>query len=544
MVSNGGILDCRERGGGGQIFFDGHRHIYMRDICHVYIGPMSVIDCQSYFLRVNEVVIEGGSFNAVSGRTRSAVTLSSVNNAVIREWSCSNYNHGLNGGCLNMSTSTLQVFDSEFTSNRAERGGVVYMEGTTSSLTVERCSFRNNNGFNGGVFYAKGLALMSINNSTFSDNSAIFLGGAICNDYNRLGSGRFTISGSNFTNNRAHAGGAMYTNGGGPFTFVDNNFIANPAENGGALFLSHCSSWSSVTITNNLFANNVASHRCGAVLYENCGRLTVINSHFDNNSASGHPVYVNVRGGGAICFFLRVDNLFHGASIPGVAIGAELILSTFTNNFVNTDGGAVTVRGNYAYLVINQSNFFNNTAIGGGGGAIHYDVSFSGNISIVESDFSYNTALYCAIIDVDGLFHERINFTSSSFTYNRATAEVPEGDIICIRNATVFIVSSTLSHNSAAQHAGVFSIDGSIVTIVGSSFINNTAAGDGGVMYTYYCPTIYSIYGSNFSQNTAGDDGGSYLLGERMVRSESRIAFSQITMLLIEVGSLLLLLVQ
>ena len=203
----------------------------------------------------------------------------------------------------------------------------------------------------------------------------------------------------------------------------------------------------------------------------------------------------------------------------------------------------MSIRGNYVYLVISQSTFYNNTAIGEGGGALHYDVRF-GNVSIVESDFSYNTALYCAIIDVDGLFHERINFTSSSFTYNRATAEVPEGDIICIRNATVFIVSSTLSHNSAAQHAGVFSIDGSIVTIVGSSFINNTAAGDGGVMYTYYFPTIYSIYGSNFSQNTAGDDGGSYLLGERMVRSESRIAFSQITMLLIEVGSLLLLLVQ
>ena len=194
--------------------------------------------------------------------------------------------------------------------------------------------------------------------------------------------------------------------------------------------------------------------------------------------------------------------------------------------------------------MINQSNFFNNTAIGGGGGAIHCDVTFSGSVSIVESDFSYNTAHYCAIIDVDGLFHESINFTSSSFTYNRAIAEMPEGDTTCIRNATVFIINSTLSHNSAAQHAGVFSIDGSIVTIVGSSFINNTAAGDGGVMYTYYCPTIYSIYGSNFSQNTAGDDGGSYLLGERMVRSESRIAFSQITMLLIEVGSLLLLLVQ
>ena len=75
MVSNGGILDCSEHGGGGRVFFDGHHHIYIRDSRYIYIGPMTAVDCQIYLLCVNEVVIEGGSFNAISNRTRPAITL-------------------------------------------------------------------------------------------------------------------------------------------------------------------------------------------------------------------------------------------------------------------------------------------------------------------------------------------------------------------------------------------------------------------------------------------------------------------------------------
>ena len=432
MVSNGGILDCSEYGRGGRVFFDGHHHIYIRDSRYVYIGPMTAIDCQSYFLHVNEVVIEGGSFNAISGRTRPAITLSNVNNAIIRGWSCSNYNHELSGGCFNLSTSTLQVLDGLFTDNRAATGGVVNVEGATSSLTVERCSFRNNSGIDGGVFRIGTLTLLTIANSTFSDNSATSRGGVV---FYESVSGQFMACGSNFTNNSANVGGAVYFITGGLFTFFRDNFISNSA----------------------------------------------------------------ISSGGAI-YLLGGDS------------GVELILSTFANNVANVEGGGVSIRGNYVYLVISQSTFYNNTAIGEGGGALHYDVRF-GNVSIVESDFSYNTALYCAIIDVDGFFQESINFTSSFLTNNRAVGEMPVGDITCIRNTTVHIMNSTLSHNSAAQHAGVFSIDGGIVTIVESSFTNNSAAGDGGVMYTYYYPTIYNIYRSTFSQNKAGDDGGVLFVG-------------------------------
>lgn len=132
---------------------------------------------------------------------------------------------------------------------------------------------------------------------------------------------------------------------------------------------------------------------------------------------------------------------------------------------------------------------------------------------ITDSDFSHNTALYCAIIDIDKFFHTTINFTRSSFSYNRAIGKDLEGEHTCIRNATVFIINSSFSHNWAADNAGVFSIDGAVVTIAGSSFLNNSAEQDGGVMYTYYYPVLYNIMSSRFIQNRAGSDAGVFYIG-------------------------------
>ena len=488
LVSNGGILDCSQQFlGTGPVFGDGHFRISIIDSRHVYIGPITIIDCHSYIERVEEFVVEGGSFHGTR-TTRRAIALLSVSNAIIRGWSCSGYTTG----CLGTHRTSLLLSDSTFTNNHA----VVSMS-TASSLTVERCSFR---GSNVGVFYTTSIVSLAITNSTFSNTSATRAGGVI---HHESGSGRFMISSSNFTNNSAAGsdGGALYFREGGPFTVVDSNFISNSAgSRGGAVHMSRCTS--TVTITNSLFTNNLASHNGGAV-YSECGSLTMTDSYFHNNSATA-------ASGGAL--YSQGDT--------------ELILSTFTSNVASMDGGSVSVGGDSSSLLVNESIFFNNTAIGGGGGAIHYSGQYE-SVSIVESNFSYNTALFCGIIDVDKFFHENINFTSSIFTYNRATGEMPIGEITCIRNATVFIVNSTLSHNSAAQHAGVFSIDGGIVTIVESSFINNSAGGDGGVMYTYYYPTIYSIYGSTFSQNTAGDDGGVLFVGR--ADSEVRIYNSLFT---------------
>ena len=106
----------------------------------------------------------------------------------------------------------------------------------------------------------------------------------------------------------------------------------------------------------------------------------MINSHFNNNSVSGHLSTVqDLRGGGAMCVLSN--------SVPdsqGHSVATELIRSTFTNNVAKLEGGAVSMRGQYHNLVINQCIFFNNTAIQEGGGAVHYGVHF-GNVSTQPS---------------------------------------------------------------------------------------------------------------------------------------------------------------
>jgi hypothetical protein len=83
--------------------------------------------------------------------------------------------------------------------------------------------------------------------------------------------------------------------------------------------------------------------------------------------------------------------------------------------------------------------------------------------------------------------------------------------VACTRNATINTKDS--EHNFANFHAGVFYIDESHTTVDGSLFINNSAALDGGVFYTYIHASDYIIKRSQFSENMAGHDGGVMLIG-------------------------------
>ena len=118
------------------------------------------------------------------------------------------------------------------------------------------------------------------------------------------------------------------------------------------------------------------------------------------------------------------------------------------------------------------------------------------------------------MLDVDNYNHFSVNLTNSIFTYyNTASGQTIGGGVACIRNASINIVDSTFKHNFANFHAGVFYIDESHTTVDKSLFINNSAALDGGVLYTYIHASDYIIRRSQFSENMAGDDGGVMLIG-------------------------------
>ena len=159
------------------------------------------------------------------------------------------------------------------------------------------------------------------------------------------------------------------------------------------------------------------------------------------------------------------------------------------------------------------TTFINTIAITESGGAIYSNGQYA-NITLNSSAFHYNSAPYCGVLDIENYTHYSVNLTNSIFTHNTASGQTTGGGVACIRNASISIINSIFKHNFANHHANVFYIDKSQTTIDGSLFINNSAALDGGVFYTYIHASDYTIRGSQFSENMAGDNGGVMLIGQ------------------------------
>ena len=123
---------------------------------------------------------------------------------------------------------------------------------------VDNSIFTNNHAYDGGAIYVGSASgKINITKSTFKDNYALAVGGAVS-----LSASSVTINQSNFYNNKALEGGALYVGGKGETNYVYNSvFEGNNATdgNGGAI------NWmaSSGTIVNSNLTNNNAYYGGG-----------------------------------------------------------------------------------------------------------------------------------------------------------------------------------------------------------------------------------------------------------------------------------------
>jgi predicted outer membrane repeat protein len=255
--------------------------------------------------------------------------------------------------------------------------------------------------------------------------------------------------------------------------------------------------------------------------------LSIVKSRFINNTA-------RMENGGAIMLYeLRkeidhinpsvitkcqfINNTARNASGGAIYKGgnnSELVIcrNSYVGNSANAFGGAIYVGGENNSIQVTSTTFRNNAAVTEGGGAIYFNGQYA-NVILTSSTFHNNSASYCGVLDVDNYNHFSVNLTNSIFTYNTASGQTIGGGVACIVDATINVINSTFKHNFANFHAGVFYIDESHTTVDGSLFINNSAALDGGVFYTYIHASDYIIRRSQFSENMAGDDGGVMLIG-------------------------------
>ena len=218
---------------------------------------------------------------------------------------------------------------------------------------------------------------------------------------------------------------------------------------------------SSVTIKNSVFKNNHMNedHTSGA--FQGRGEtLTVINSTFVGNS------------GGRL-----------GAGAIHAGYKSVTISSSFFNDNIGSDSGAVSSTRSNSVTVINRCMFFNNTNSKGSlsGGAVHVSADES-SITIHESIFRSN------------------NGTNGGGALG-----------FIMDNSSISLNNSTFSDNTGGRFGGGGAIDilASNVSLIvkHSNFYTNNIEGDGGALRLRGDIRMVSINESTFQGNSAFHDG-------------------------------------
>ena len=242
-------------------------------------------------------------------------------------------NTATTGGAIYNYHRQLITTYCNYDNNRASgEGGAVYIYSYNANYqsTITGCNFTSNSGTIGGAVRTRGT--LAITNSHFINNTATTGNGGACSIYswNVITNGA-TTNNCYFENNTAKTdGGAVYSLG--TYTVTSSNFTNNSAANGGAVY----STGAALTInTNSKFANNSAVN--GGAVYSTGAGLTInTNSNFANNSAvNGGAVYTT-------CTDLMIFS------------------SVFTNN--TADKGSALYLNNMAYITITKTNFTINQA--------------------------------------------------------------------------------------------------------------------------------------------------------------------------------------
>ena len=404
-------------------------------------------------------------------------------------------------------TSTIFDYNNVFT----ESGVTEIYE---SSLSISDCFFNANTAGSGGVIGAAD-GFITINTSTFVDNSALF-GGVIIT----LARSSFNIANSIFTSNSAFSsGGVISTSDNSSLNIISSAFIMNSASSGGVMACSLQSSLFKSTIINSTFANNSAS-TTGGVLYTIASSFYITHSSFTSNNSSS---------GGVIAIYS--DSL------------VNLISSNFITNSASTAGGVVV--SSDSLLSIVNSVFTNNNAsshYNNGGGGVFFvftssffitDINFAGtygramnsSVDIMGSSFTNNSAFVGGVMVISGLSSLRIS--SSTFSKNSATIL---GGVISITDTASFSLFSNVNiftSNGIKQYS-VYKNGGSLISdggefafdypvphnIIGSfritncTFAHNNANYGGAIQLFVNAESSLIIINSLFIGNSATFSGG------------------------------------
>ncbi|WP_409199648.1 hypothetical protein [Methanobrevibacter sp. DSM 116169] len=338
------------------------------------------------FLTLENVILKNGNATLLAGEEYSGYggAIYSLGQLTIINCTFMDNTARHNGGAICIENGTIDISDSIFDNNLAIKGGALMLK--TSEVTIDGSTFINNKGLtyegatgNGGAIYN--------NNATVTISNGLFDNNQVTLDLN---------------NNYIPSGGAILNFG--SLEIINTNFTNNGATTGGAIYNTN----SDLDIINCLFENNYATIEGyiagGAILNLGSSTLNLNDSTFNNNSAFAAGAIGNTAD-------MSIDGTIfnNNSAILGGAIynakNLDIKNSEFTNNNA-TNGGAIQ---NVDVLTIESSIFENNSAAAGGA-IINSD---TGNLTVSYSAF-YNNNDGFTIFVGDGSAEEN-NILSGNF---------------------------------------------------------------------------------------------------------------------------------
>ena len=474
-----------------------------------------------------------------------------------------NYKNGdrLVGAVATIGDATIS--DSYFVNNAGRWGGAISASGyliagdDVNTLTVSGSTFKENGGLYGAGIFVAGSDF-TVSDCVFDKNTAFGKGNMTPNNNNGAAivvtdTGKDitgAITGSNFTNNKAQYGGAIYICEGN-IKITNSKFINNSADvEGGAIDISTVKGNPEVSISGSKFINNSASYG-GAIV--NVKDLTVRNTEFVNNTPDAIFNYVGFGGN----LDLGIENFTDLQNAIGLVTGtltlnqnvvmtddeaANFVNGVIINKNIRIDGKGHTIDAKNLGRIFEIDGGFavtlTNVTLTNGkadnGGAIY---NF-GNLDLVHVNFVNNTAKYGGAIMnyAYGLVLDDSTFTNntakiggaiynsadcfvvgnSTFANNTATSN---GGVIFNYGIGFVVGNSTFVNNSAADGAGAILNGGRGFVVGNSTFANNTATSKGGAIYNYGIGFV--VGNSTFANNTAEDAGAVYNEGDNSVVGNS-----------------------
>jgi predicted outer membrane repeat protein len=288
------------------------------------------------------------------------------------------------GGAIASVNGIIYTEEATFLSNQSNfHGGAICNVGAMQIENNTLFQF-NTAAESGGAIYHYGESTMQITDAVFSDNTADYCGGAISDGYGSHDDHFTTIQNCLFENNIASVnGGAINVSAVRMNIHSGSQFINNQATRGGAVY----SQGTDLNISTSILENNHADNSGGAVWLGRDTTATLVLDNIVNNIAE-------IGGGG-------IWNL-------GITIIDRTTIDQ--NQAVQTLAGGIHNDGN---LTITYSTISNNTSARFGGG-IYND--YSGNLVIFNSTISGNQSIYgSAIYNTD-----QVNLSHSTIAFNYA----------------------------------------------------------------------------------------------------------------------------